>query len=234
MEIKQAVIMAGGEGIRLRPFTYMVPKPLLPYGNLTIIEHTIKQLSAYGIKKIYILTSYQNNRFSECLKYQKKYNVKIKLVREKEKMGTIGGLYYLRKELKEPFILMNGDIITKLNFDKVIKKHKKNKSKITICIKDYCYKLPYGILQTNEEGVVKDILEKPEYNCNINAGIYLMEPDLLEYLNGGKIDFTDFFSTIKDEHKIFYYKIDDNWIDLGQVKDYEQALMLLKQVGEKN
>jgi len=234
MNIKQAVIMAGGEGIRLRPFTYMVPKSLLPYGDLTVIEHTIKQLSTYNINEIYILTSYQNHRFEECLNYQKKYNVKIKLKKEIKQMGTIGGLYHIRNELKGPFILMNGDTITEVNFNKILQKHKKNKSKITICIKDYSYKLPYGVLLTNKGGVVKDILEKPEYNYNINAGIYLIEPELLKYLDGKKTDFTEFFCIIKKEHKIYYYKIKENWIDVGQIKDYEEALMLLKQVGEKN
>ena len=175
--INQAVIMAGGEGLRLRPFTYMVPKPLLPFGDITIIEHSIKRLAEYGIKEIFILTLYQNHRFDECLKYQDRYNIKINLIREPRKLGTIGGLYNVRDRIKDSFILMNGDIITELDFKKFFKYHLDKKSFVTIGIKQFDYQLPYGIVNSNEKGVVTNFEEKPKYKHTINTGIYLIKSE---------------------------------------------------------
>ena len=107
----KAVIMAGGSGVRLRPFTYSIPKPLLTAGGITSIENSIKILSKYKINEIFILTHYKSKMFSKTKAYEKKYSVKIKIVNEKAKLGTVGGLYLLKKFLKkERFILLNGDI----------------------------------------------------------------------------------------------------------------------------
>lgn len=222
--------MAGGEGIRLRPLTYMVPKPLLPFGNLTVIEHSIKRLSQCGVKEIFILTSYQNERFSECLEYQPKYGVKIHLLSEPEKLGTVGGLYYIREKLKNPFILMNGDLITNLNFSKLIDHHTINNRKITICVKEYEYTLPYGLVNVDNDGLITKLEEKPKYVYLVNAGIYLINPEILKYLNGKKIHFTEFLNVLlKVKISIGTYLVEETWIDMGHVQDYEAALTLLEE-----
>ena len=221
--------MAGGEGLRLRPFTYMVPKPLLPFGDITVIEHSIKRLSEHDIKEIFILTLYQNHRFDECLKYKEKYNVKIHLIKEPRRLGTIGGLYNLRDRIKGPFILMNGDIITELDFKKFFKFHLQKKPEITIGVKKINYQLPYGLVISNGDGIVTNLEEKPNYNYKVNTGIYLINPGILKHLDGDYIDFNDFLDKISHEkYKICDYLIEENWFDMGQVKDYEDALDLLE------
>ena len=227
--IKQAVIMAGGEGLRLRPFTYMIPKPLLPFGDMTVIEHSIKRLAEDGIKEIFILTLYQNHRFDECLKYQDKYNIKLNLIREPKKMGTIGGLYNIRDKITGPFILMNGDIITELDFEKIFKQHVQKKSVLTIGVKQFDYQLPYGLIKSDENGVVIDFEEKPRYKHIVNTGIYVINSEILKHLDGSYTDFTDFLENISHEnYKICSYLIKETWRDMGQVQDYENALELLR------
>ncbi len=232
--INQAVIMAGGKGLRLRPFTYMVPKPLLPFGDTTVIEHSIKRLSEYDIKEIFILTLHKNHRFDECLQYQEKYDVKIHLIKEPHKLGTIGGLYNIREKITGPFILMNGDIITELNFKKFFKYHIDKKPVITICVKKINYQLPYGLIISNKDGVVTNLEEKPNYQYNVNTGIYLINSEILKHLDGDYADFTDFLEKISHKkYRICDYLMEETWIDMGHVKDYEEALDLLENKKEK-
>lgn len=225
MAVKQAVIMAGGKGLRLRPLTYMLPKPMLPFGDATVIEHTIKRLSQHGIKEIFIVTSYQNHRFKECLSCQEKYKVKICIQEESAELDTIGGLFYLRNKLTTPFVLINGDLITNANFTKLAEYHRQQNARITVCVKDFEYQLPYGLVISDKDRLVQALEEKPIYNFRISLGIYLMEPNILDYLDGKPLKATELLSLLlKDKQKISIYMLKEKWIDMGQVKDYEDAL----------
>jgi len=225
MKIETAVIMAGGKGLRLRPYTYMIPKPLLPYKDYTILEDIIKKLTSYGIKEIFIVATHVQRKYLQCLDFNKKYNITINLIFEYEEKGTFGGLYYLRNYLKKDFLLMNGDIITDLNYRKLMTKHLLNKSKLTICIKKFSYQMPYGevIRKPNNHNAIGYILEKPIYKWDINAGIYLVNPEILKHLDGNKINFNQYLKLILDEYEINYYEIKEYWLDVGNDENYKKA-----------
>ena len=150
--INKAVIMAGGEGVRLRPLTYVVPKPLLPLGSYTVAEHIIRQIAENGIKEIFILVSYQHEKFDICLDYGRKYGINIRVIKEKGRLGTIGGLINIKNDLDAPFLLSNGDIIAKVNIQEMYAKHKQENAMITLGVKDYSVQIPYGVLEFDING----------------------------------------------------------------------------------
>lgn len=220
--INTAVIMAGGKGTRLRPFTYMTPKPLLPYKGLPLIEHMIINLVKYKINRIYILVNYNKQKFNSCLKYKEKYNIDLKIVAEDKFMGTIGGLYLIKKELKKPFIVVNGDLYTHINFSKMIETHVKYKPVMTIGIKTIEIKLPYGKVITRLLHVFT-IKEKESIYYKANAGIYILEPELIKLLNNKSCDFIDLFNIVKHVKAVVYYDIKNIWKDIGEIDKYEEV-----------
>jgi len=226
----KAVIMAGGSGIRLRPFTYSIPKPLLTAGGITSIENSVKILSKYKICEIYILTHYKSKMFNKTKAYEKKYNVKIKIINEEKKLGTVGGLYLLKKILfKERFILLNGDIFFSFDISKFINFHKKQKSFFTIGIHRHNFQFPYAIIKSNLEKKIKSIKEKPVIKNYINAGIYILDNRIFNFLNGHKyIDMPDLIEKVsKYKKNIFTFDIGEKWVDLGRIEDYRVASRII-------
>lgn len=222
----QAIIMAGGEGVRLRPFTYLIPKPLLPLGDKSVIEHMICALAKYGFDEIFVTTNYRADDFAKCLAFGSKYGVKVELIREKKKLGTVGAVGLLSKFLTGPFLLVNGDLIVDTDLSSMVDFHKSHKGNITIGIKKYCDKIPYGVVEWDENYELISMTEKPQIVRYVNAGVYILDPIAIKYIpNNGYMDITELIERINQAGgKNFVHDIGDCWMDMGRFRDYERAI----------
>ena len=221
----KAVILAGGLGSRLKPFTDKLPKPLLPInGEQTVLEIQIQQLKTHGVKDIYIATNYLAELIESHMGDGSKYGVNLTFSREKKPLGTCGPLSLLKSELTEPFIVMNGDIITDLNFENLYTESNQSKSNITVCTKELVRPFNFGNVIVKNNEIVK-IQEKPDMRFLIVAGVYFMKPPILNYIPDNKfygIDNLIQFLLNKSE-PISTHLIKDYWIDVGSFEDLDKA-----------
>tara|TARA_B100001059_G_C17589034_1_gene453677 strand:- start:44 stop:739 length:696 start_codon:yes stop_codon:yes gene_type:complete len=226
--IKRAVIFAGGKGKRLRPYTYVVPKPLMPIGQKPILELIIRQLGKIGINHITISIFNNSELFQSIFSKKSFSNIKIDFLVEKKPMGTIGGLRLI-KNLPKEFLAMNGDLITNLNFKDFYKFHKKNKSDLTICTKTLKENIEYGVIKNNKKKILTKFEEKPSYKYQINLGIYIIKKDLVKRISTKKdFGFDKLIKKINDK-KVFIYNSNCKWFDIGRKKDlFDAQNFLLK------
>jgi len=215
--------MAGGKGTRLRPITFSIPKPLLPVGEKPILELIISRLYSLEIDDIIISIGYGAELIKAYFGDGKKFNIKINYVHEKKSLGTAGPLKMI-KNLKEPFLVMNGDIITKLNFLDMFNYHKKNNATMTIAVKKYTSQLPFGTISFNENSVI-DIEEKPTTNHVISTGIYILSPVAIRFIPGNTF-FTmpDLVKAlIRAKLNVIKYEFDEYWLAIEQLEQLEEA-----------
>lgn len=221
----KAVILAGGLGTRLKEFTEIIPKPLLPMGEKSLMELQIISLKENGFNDIYVATNYKANYVEAFLGNGKKYGVKIHFSKEDKPLGTCGPLSLLKKELTEPFILMNGDILTKLNFKKFYDFGNKSKSNLTLGTKIITTPFRFGNVKTDKNNYIQSIEEKPDLKFEILGGIYFLKPKIFDFIPNNKYYGID--TLIKDllnkKEKISRYLIEDYWLDIGQIEDYRKA-----------
>lgn len=217
-------LMAGGFGKRLRPLTNDVPKPLLNVGNKPILQTILEQFIESGFHNFYIATHYKAEMLKEYFGNGDKWGVKIIYVDEKTPLGTAGALGLLPDLPDLPIVLMNGDLLTKVDFIKLLKFHEQKNGIATMGVREYDYKIPYGVVEFSEGGV-SAIIEKPVHRFFINAGIYVLEPSLINSIVKNEyIDMPDLLEkNIKDHKKVNMYPIHEYWLDIGQIKDFEQA-----------
>ena len=219
----KAVILAGGKGSRLRPFTFSIPKPLLPVGGKSILELIIRRLFSLKINDITLAIGYGAELIKAYFGDGKKFNIKINYVQENKSLGTAGPLKMV-KNLKEPFLVMNGDIITKINFLDLFNYHKKNNAVMTIAVKKYTNQLPFGTISLTKNNII-DIEEKPTTTHLISTGIYILDPIVIKYIP------VDTFFTIPDLIKelvkaklnVVKYEFDEYWLAIEQVDQLEEA-----------
>lgn len=219
------VIMAGGRGTRLKPFTNILPKPLMPINEQTMLDIIIKDLKSYGLNKIFLTVNYKSEIIKSYLK-EMKYENNIKCLYEKEPLGTAGGLKLLPKKLNQKtYLVTNCDILTKVNYEDLINFHKKNKNEITLITSNKKYTLPYGVYKKDKKGKFEEIIEKPSHNYIVNIGIYVIEKKCLELIpKSKKFDMTDLIKKIdKKKFKIGNYSINDkNWQDIGNWNEFSK------------
>lgn len=216
--IKRAIIFAGGKGRRLRPYTYVVPKPLMPIGQKSILELIIRQLAKNGINHITISIFYNSELFQSIFLKKNFPNIKIDFLIEKKPMGTIGSLRLI-KNLPKEFLALNGDSITDLNFKDIYRFHKKNKSDLTICTKTLQTNIEYGVIENNKKKNLTKFEEKPSYKYQINLGVYIIKKDLVKKISIKKdFGFDQLIEKIKDK-KVFVYNSNCKWFDIGREKD---------------
>ncbi len=218
------VIMAGGVGSRMKPFTDILPKALIPIGNKPIIENIINKFNKYGLNNFYISLNYKAQILKAYLNEIKLKN-KIEYKTEKKSLGTIGAISLMKKNISTTFFLTNCDIIIKADYYEIYKHHIKAKNDLTIIVVPKQLKLPYGNCKIDETGSLLEIVEKPFNNFLVNAGFYLMEPNILKLLKTNKkLDFDVFVKLLKfKKYKIGVYPIDDiSWIDVGNWSDYSR------------
>ena len=222
----KAVILAGGEGKRLRPYTHILPKPLLPIGETHIIEIIIKRLKEKGIKDFFILTNYKSDLFEIILGNGSKLGVNITYLKEKTPLGTAGPLKNLEENLDGNFIVINGDVLTDLDFGELLKFHEDNNSLITITIKKEKIRLDYGMIKS-EGHYVTGWDEKPVIEADISTGIYVLNSSIIKYIEKDeKIDMPDLIKRIigLGVSKILKFIYEGKWIDIGRIENYEEAI----------
>lgn len=218
-------LMAGGFGKRLYPLTKNMPKPLLMVGKRPILETILTQFIDYGFHDFYISTHYKSEMIHDHFGDGKKWGVSIQYVHEDQPMGTAGALGLLPKNIsKLPIILMNGDLLTKINFRQLLNYHEEHKGLATMCVREYDFQVPYGVVRTSQGNVVS-IVEKPVQKFFINAGIYVLDPRLVEKVDGlGYLDMPSLLDAqIKAGEKINSYPVHEYWLDIGRLEEYERA-----------
>lgn len=220
----KAVIMAGGLGQRLKPFTKIIPKSLLPVGNKSILEIQILNLKAHGASEIFLALGYKHDLFEAYFGDGSKWGICIHYSTEEKPLGTAGPLTLLRPLLDEPFLVMNGDILTNLNFADFAKAHHSSGAAVTVATKVITLPLRYGVIK-HENGSIFDIEEKPSLSAEINAGIYCMNPEVVALMPCNTQVSMDALlrEMIFNGYRISRFPMEAYWLDIGQMGDYEKA-----------
>lgn len=221
----KAIILAGGKGTRLAPYTTVFPKPLVPLGNKPILDIIIHQLRNNNINDITISLGYLAELIEAYIQTNAKdySNVNISFIKEVKPLGTVGSLS-LVPDLNDTFLVMNGDILTTLNYNNLIKYHKENGALLTIAMNKRAVNIDLGVLDLNGNQITQ-LYEKPTYHYDVSMGIYVYEPEILKYIPHGKyFDFPELvWEMLKRDDKIIGYPSDDYWLDLGSHNDYQKA-----------
>jgi dTDP-glucose pyrophosphorylase len=223
------VIMAGGRGTRLAPFTNVLPKPLIPIKDKTLIEIIIEKFTAYNIKKFYLTINFKSKIIKAFFQEIDK-NYQTKFVTEDRELGTAGALQFLKGKFKKPFFVTNCDTIIDEDFNKIYKHHQKKELKITVIASMKKSVIPFGICELKKNGDLDYIEEKPNYSHLVNTGMYIVNPEILNLIPKNKIfHFTDLIKLAKSKKfKIGVYPIkEDAWVDVGQWEEYKKAIEIL-------
>ncbi|MDT3698275.1 MAG: nucleotidyltransferase family protein [Thermincola sp.] len=218
------LLMAGGLGRRLEPLTANCPKPLLKVGDKPLLETILESFIEQGFRHFYISVNYKAAMIKKHFGNGSHWAVEIKYLEEGKSLGTAGALGLLPAKPEEPLLLMNGDILTKMNYRKLLDFHNKNLSEATVCVKEYNNQIPYGVVTVKKNRLLK-IEEKPQRHFFISGGIYVLNPAVLDYiLPGVSLDIPDLFRTLLVQGKnIAAFPIREYWIDIGHFADYQRA-----------
>ena len=218
-------LMAGGFGTRLHPLTKDIPKPMLKVGSKPILEIIITQFKEAGFFNFYISTHYKAEMLRDYFGNGSDWNVNIDYIHEYEPLGTAGALGLLPDKMpKLPIIMMNGDLLTKVNFEQLLAFHEEEIGLATMCIREYDFQVPYGVIDITENCITK-IIEKPVHKFFVNAGIYVLEPEIVRIVNGqGYLDMPMLLEKqIEAGKKIKSFPIHEYWLDIGRMDEYERA-----------
>jgi dTDP-glucose pyrophosphorylase len=218
------VLMVGGLGSRLRPLTKHMPKPMLNVGNRPILETIVKGFVDCGFTNITMCLGYKSNVIQDYFEDGSAFGSSIDYIVEEKRLGTAGALSLLKKKLNKPFFVMNGDLLTNVNFENMLDFHELNKSKATMCVREYDIQVPYGVVNLNKEKIVS-IEEKPIHSFFVNAGIYLLEPECIDLIpSNGFYDMPLLFEElILNNKKTVSFPLKEYWLDVGRISDYEKA-----------
>lgn len=220
------VIMAGGKGTRLDPFTRILPKPLIPIGKKPIIEIIMDNFAELGYRKFYVTVNYKGEMIKSYFDNTESY-YKVKYIWEKKYLGTIGGLRLLPSDFPETFFVTNCDVIIKADYTDMISFHRQNNNDLTLVGSLQHYEIPYGVLKIYKGGRLKSIDEKPEYDFLVNAGLYLIEKRVVKHLpKTGLCNVTDFIAILREKNlRVGVYPVSQNsYIDVGEWKKYQNTL----------
>lgn len=219
----RAVVMAGGFGKRLHPLTLDTPKPMLNVGDRPMLERTLDRLRNAGIRNVRFTLHHQAAKVTEHFGDGRKFGVDVDYVIEDKPMGTAGALSLMERP-DETILVINGDIITDVNFREMLSFHKDHDAVMTVGVRHYEVEVPYGVVET--DGVnVRALVEKPKLDFFVNAGIYLLEPSVYDYLpKSGNIDMPDLMTMLlTNDRSVINFPILEYWLDIGRPDDYEQA-----------
>jgi dTDP-glucose pyrophosphorylase len=217
------VIMAGGKGTRLKPLTNVLPKPLIPIGEKTILEHIIDNFVEFGSKYFYISVNYKAEMIKHYFSSLKIQDYQINYFKETKPLGTAGSLSLLKNIMKETFFVSNCDIIIEEDYSEIYKYHKKSKNELTIIAALKHYPIPYGTIESGENGLLHSLKEKPEIIFKINSGMYILEPHLInEVPENTFFHITDLIEKVKDRGgKIGVFPVSEgSWKDIGEWDSY--------------
>lgn len=221
----KAVILAGGIGTRLKPFTEVIPKPLLPIGEKSVLEIQIERFKQFGFDEIYLATNYKSEYIENFFGNGSRYGVKLVVSKEEIPLGTAGPLHILKEKLTEPFIVMNGDILSLINFRELYNFALSKDSQLTITIKKEITPFAFGNIFFKKDRVI-GIQEKPDIVMYILAGIYVMKPDIFQFFP----DRAEYFGMdklilkmLEEKADVTKYELTQYWLDIGRINDYEKA-----------
>jgi len=225
------VVMAGGKGTRLYPYTRILPKPLVPLvGEQPMVETIMDRFHSYGPDQFFMIVNYKKEMIKDYFKdVELDYSVSFR--DETTALGTGGGLYLVRDDIDETFCLTNCDIILRENLDEIYEFHKESGNLITMITALMPVSVPYGVIKVDERQKIREMVEKPTYMMLVNIGIYFVEPEVFHYLSDKeKVDFPTLIGRVKEDGKaVGVYPItNDSWLDMGQVNSYEHAREVLR------
>lgn len=216
------VIMAGGRGERLKPLTNVIPKPLIPVGDKPIIDEIIDSFRRSGCNRFYVSVNYMSDMVRDH--FRKKGNPEsVEFIEENKPLGTAGSLFYLKGKINSPFFVNNCDVLIKQNYAEIYKYHRESKNEITIVAALKSIKVPYGLVETEENGRITGITEKPFVSYMVNTGLYLLEPHLLDELNENEpLNITTLIEGIlaRNGRAGSFPISEDSWFDIGEIGDY--------------
>jgi len=220
----KVILMVGGLGTRLRPLTENTPKPMLHVGGKPILETIIERFASYGYVDIVMCIGYKSHVIQDYFGDGSEFGVSIEYVLEDKRMGTAGALSLLDRKLREPFFVMNGDLLTNVNFEHLCDYHTKHKAKATMCVREYDFQVPFGVVNLNDHDITS-IEEKPVHSFFVSAGIYMLDPDCIDMIPKDEYyDMPTLFEKMIEKHdKIISFPLREYWLDIGRLDEYEKA-----------
>ncbi|MBT5935161.1 nucleotidyltransferase family protein [Sulfurimonas sp.] len=220
----KVVLMVGGLGTRLRPLTDHTPKPMLKVGNKPILETIIQNFKKYGFTNIILCVSYKSEIIEEYFKDGSEFGVNIEYIHENKRMGTAGALSLIRDKLHESFFVMNGDLLTNINFDRMMEYHISNVSVATMGVREYDFQVPYGVVNVHDKDILS-IEEKPLHKFFVSGGVYVLNEKVLDYIPDDEFyDMPTLFEkVIQEKLKSISFPIREYWLDIGRMEEYEKA-----------
>jgi len=218
-----AVIMAGGKGMRLRPITEHLPKPMIKVAGRPILERLVLHLVGHGMKRIFLAVNYMSHVIEDHFGDGSQFGCTIEYLREEEPLGTGGALSLLKEIPDSPLLVMNGDLVMQANFEGMLNYHNEGKYVATMGVKPYQHEVPFGCVETQDDAIVS-VREKPTINMLINAGVYVLSPESLSNIPKRFFPITEFFDTAIDKGRTCgSYVIEDDWTDVGRMDDLNEA-----------
>lgn len=218
------VLMAGGLGTRLRPLTENVPKPMIPVGGRPLLETIVRNFESQGFREIFLSVNYKSEVIQAHFGDGLNFGVTIDYLVEKERLGTAGALSLLPRRPSAPMIVMNGDLLTSINFRQLVEFHREQRALATMCVREYAFQVPYGVVQTDGPKLMA-LIEKPVHNFFVNAGVYVIEPAALDLLpKGQQFDMPQLFERVTAcGGTASVFPIHEYWLDIGRFDDLDRA-----------
>jgi len=229
-----AIILAGGKGTRLAPYTTIFPKPLMPIGDVPILDVVLRQLKSHGFTKIIMAVGYLAELLETYFGNGSKYGIDIQYSHESKPLGTAGPLSLI-ENLTSPFLVMNGDILTTLNYSALINYHKEKEAIATIAMHKRTVDVDFGVIELNTNSEITNYIEKPNLKYLVSMGIYIFETRVLSYIKPNeKLDFPDLVKKLLgNNEKVIGYPSNDYWLDIGRYDDYQRAINEFEENKEK-
>lgn len=225
-EENPVVIMAGGEGQRLRPLTKEAPKPMLPVGGRPLLETVLSQVRQSGFSRVLMAVNYRAEQIEEHFGSGERFGIAIDYIREPTRLGSAGALRLAQEQLDRPFIVLNADLLTNVNLSALMRFHEHDENLITVGVRRYVLEVPYGVVELSDTRV-RGLREKPSIELFVNAGIYAVSPDAVSLMPSEprEFDMTDLISeSLTRELRVGAFPVREYWLDIGQISDYERAV----------
>ncbi len=222
----QAVILAGGKGTRLRPYTTVLPKPLMPVGDYPILEIILRQLKYYGFEEVILAVGYQSHLFRAFFQDGERFDLQIKYSFETEALGTAGPLALVLDQLRQDFLVMNGDLLTTLNYRNLWEHHRNCGAAATIGLYQRDVKIDFGVIESDGDGRLMRYIEKPTYHFDVSMGVNILNTQAIRpYLIPGKhLDLPQLMSMLNENGRpVRCYRESCYWLDIGRIDDYQTA-----------
>ena len=218
------ILMAGGLGTRLRPLTETIPKPLLAVGDKPILQTIIENFTDQGFNRFILCVNYQGEKIKSFCGDGSRWNASIEYVEEEKALGTAGALSLLKQKPDEAFFVMNADLLTKVDYVRLLEFHNKQSHIASMCVREYRHQVPYGVVKLKEHRII-NVIEKPNYYYYVNAGIYCLSPEVLDFIPSQTyFDMTELFTKLIQLSKcVGSFPLREYWMDVGRMDDFNQA-----------